>query len=242
MRVPGGSPEAAAAERRSFGRAPRRAAGRARRVPDDARCGVIHAGRSRFRPLSARASPRRHPVAAPPRAPAAPRTETAPLADDAPDLRYDTDLLVVLTDAARLVRTLADRRARAQGMTRAQWLILFRLRSRPGLTQRELAVLLEVEPITVGRLVDRLAARGLVERRADPADRRVWRLHLTPDAAPVLAEIDAARASFDAEATQGLGAEQRAAVIAALLHMKANLQASAGGAEEAEREAAEPGA
>ncbi len=160
---------------------------------------------------------------------------------DAPDLRFDTDLLVVLTDAARLVRTLADRRARAQGMTRAQWLILFRLRSRPGLTQRELAVLLEVEPISVGRLVDRLAARGLVERRADPADRRVWRLHLTPAAAPVLAEIDAARASFDAEATQGLGPEQRATVIAALLHMKANLQASAGSGEAEGPEAEQPG-
>lgn len=167
---------------------------------------------------------------------------SAGVPQDAPDLRYDTDLLVVLTDAARLVRTLADRRARAQGMTRAQWLILFRLRGRPGLTQRELAVLLEVEPISVGRLVDRLAARGLVERRADPADRRVWRLHLAPAAAPVLAEIDAARASFDAEATRGLGPEQRAAVIAALLHMKANLQASAGGAEGEAPEAGEGGA
>jgi DNA-binding MarR family transcriptional regulator len=155
-----------------------------------------------------------------------------PVPDSAPDLRWDADLLVLLTDVARLVRTLADRRARAQGMTRAQWLILFRLRRLPGMTQRELAELLEVEPITVGRLVDRLEARGLVERRADPADRRVWRLHLTADAAPVLAEIDAARALFDAEATHGLTPEQRAAAIAALLHMKANLQ-TAGAATEA---------
>jgi DNA-binding MarR family transcriptional regulator len=128
---------------------------------------------------------------------------------------------------ARFVRTLADRRARGQGMTRAQWLILFRLRGAPGLTQRELAVLLEVEPITVGRLVDRLEARGLVERRADPADRRVWRLHLTPAATPVLVEIDQARGSFDAEATRGLDPARRAALVEALLHMKANLQAVA---------------
>lgn len=134
---------------------------------------------------------------------------------------------MVLTDAARLVRTLADRRARAQDMTRAQWLILFRLRGAPGMNQRELAILLEVEPISVGRLVDRLEARGLVERRADPSDRRVWRLHLTPAADPVLAEIDAARALFDAQATRGLTEEQRATVIAALTRMKANLQASA---------------
>ncbi len=152
------------------------------------------------------------------------------MSHDLPDPRFDAELLVLLTDVARMVRTVADRRARAQGMTRAQWLILFRLRSAPGMTQRELAVLLEVEPISVGRLIDRLEARGLVERRADPADRRVWRLHLTLAADPVLAEIDAARAIFDAEATQGLTARQRKAVIAALQHMKGNLQASAAAA------------
>jgi len=75
-----------------------------------------------------------HRSSAPIRAPCKPRTEIPPLAEDAADHRYDADLLVVLTDAARLVRTLADRRARAHGMTRAQWLILFRLRSRPGVT------------------------------------------------------------------------------------------------------------
>lgn len=156
---------------------------------------------------------------------------------DAPDPRFDAELLVLLTDVARIIRTLADRRARAQGMTRAQWLILFRLRSAPGLTQRELAVLLEVEPISVGRLVDRLELRGLVERRADPADRRVWRLHLTPAAGPVLEEIDAARAVFDAEATRGLTTAQRTALTATLLAMKANLQASTAAAPPEEGEA-----
>ncbi|MDN3562776.1 MarR family transcriptional regulator [Paeniroseomonas aquatica] len=137
------------------------------------------------------------------------------------------DLLILLTDVARLVRTLADRRARAHGMTRAQWMILARLRRHDGLTQRELAELLEVEPITVGRLVDRLAARGMIERRADPADRRCWRLHLRPEAALALAEIDAARRAFDAAATRGLPEAQRAAAMAALLAMKTNLLAGA---------------
>lgn len=137
--------------------------------------------------------------------------------------RDDADLLVLLHDVARLVRTLADRRARAHGMTRAQWMILFRLRRHGGMSQRMLAEILEVEPITVGRLVDRLEARGLVERRADPNDRRVWRLHLTPAAAPVLAEIDGARRGFDAAATRNLPAAERAAAITALLTMKANL-------------------
>src|SRR3954471_8727941 len=100
-----------------------------------------------------------------------------------PDL-HAPNLLILLSDVARLIRTQADRRARAHGMTRAQWMILVRLRRCGGMTQRELAEILEVEPITVGRLVDRLAARGLVERRADPADRRVWRLHLTPAGDP----------------------------------------------------------
>src|SRR5215213_5496849 len=141
-----------------------------------------------------------------------------------PDL--SRDLLVLLNDVARLVRTVADRRARAHGMTRAQWMILFRLRRRDGMTQRELAELLEVEPITVGRLVDRLAARGLVERRADPRDRRVWRLHLTPAAPPVLAEIDEARAELDAEATRELPPALRESAVEALLVMKRNLLAA----------------
>ena len=139
---------------------------------------------------------------------------------------YDHDLLILLHDVARMMRTLADRRARAHGMSRAQWMILFRLRRRDGLTQRELAEILEVEPITVGRLVDRLEARGLLERRADPADRRCWRLHLTPAADPVLAEIDEARHLFDAEATRNLPEAQRAATVSALLKMKSNLLAA----------------
>ena len=141
-----------------------------------------------------------------------------------PDL--SRDLLVLLNDVARLVRTVADRKARAHGMTRAQWMILFRLRRRDGLTQRELAEVLEVEPITVGRLVDRLEARGLVERRADPRDRRVWRLHLTAAAPPVLAELDAMRAELDAEATRDLPPELRAVAVEALLAMKRNLLAA----------------
>ncbi|TCZ55101.1 MarR family winged helix-turn-helix transcriptional regulator [Roseicella aquatilis] len=138
----------------------------------------------------------------------------------------EPNLLILLNDVARLLRTLADRRARAHGMTRAQWMTLLRLRRGGGMTQRELAEILEVEPITVGRLVDRLTARGMVERRADPADRRVWRLHLTPATAPVLAEIEQVRIAFDAMATAGLTPERRGAVTEALLLMKSNLLAA----------------
>ena len=87
------------------------------------------------------------------------------------------------------MRTRFDRWARTYGMTRAQGIILSRLSRQPGMTQNEMAGLCEVEPITVGRLVDRLEARGLLERRLDPSDRRIRRLHLLPAAEPILAEI-----------------------------------------------------
>src|SRR5271163_1221835 len=92
----------------------------------------------------------------------------------------ERDLLFLLHDVARLVRVEADKRARLHGMTRAQWGVLLRVARNPGLSQKEVADLLEVEPISVARLVDRMAASGLVERRADAQDRRIWRLHLLP--------------------------------------------------------------
>ncbi len=102
---------------------------------------------------------------------------------------HEPDLLMLLSDVGRMLRTEADRRARFHNMTRAQWVMLLRLDLQPGLSQKELAELLEVEPITVARLADRLEARGLLERRPDPNDRRIWRLHLLPDAQQVLEEL-----------------------------------------------------
>ena len=138
---------------------------------------------------------------------------------------FDRDLLLLLHDVARLLRTRFDQRARARGMTRAQWVILARVHATPGLSQNELAALLEVEPITVGRLVDRLEARGHVERRSDPADRRVWRLHLLPGAEPVLEDISQAREVLAAELLEGIGPETRTQMVDALLRMKNNLTA-----------------
>jgi len=99
------------------------------------------------------------------------------------------DLLSNVVTLARLIRTEVDKRARAHGMTRAQWAILIRLDAQPGLLQKELAEILEVEPITVARLIDRLESRNMVERRPDPGDRRCWRLHLTDASRPLLSEI-----------------------------------------------------
>lgn len=135
----------------------------------------------------------------------------------------DTDLLLLLNDVGRMLRTEADRRARAHGMTRAQWIILSRLERRPGLSQRELAEILEVEPITVARLVDRLEGRGMVERRPDAADRRVWRLHLLPAAGPVLAQLAGQRDALLHQLASGLDPDTLNVVTRALARMRSSL-------------------
>ncbi len=135
----------------------------------------------------------------------------------------EQDLLILMMVVARLTRVEADRRARQHGMTRAQWGILKHVWYRPGLIQKELADLLEVEPITAARLVDRLEKAGLVERRADAQDRRIWRLHLRPAATPYLEEIDHQREEITAFITAGLPEADRQVVMEALRLMKANL-------------------
>lgn len=143
----------------------------------------------------------------------------------------ERDPVVLVSDVARTVRTLADARAREHGMTRAQWMILVRLNKQPGISQNELAALIEVEPITVGRLIDRLERQGMVERHPDPSDRRVWRLRLTPKAQPMLKTIAKARAELNSILTVGLPENTLETVIAALLRMKANLAGSRAGAK-----------
>src|SRR5215470_11523422 len=137
------------------------------------------------------------------------------------DFRHD--LMFLLHDVARLLRVDADKRARAHGMTRAQWGILIWLERLPGLSQKELAELLEVEPITVARLIDRLEARGMVERRPDPRDRRIWRLHLLAPAREVLHEIDDHRADMTRIVTNGIDESTLETVTEALLRMKSTL-------------------
>jgi DNA-binding MarR family transcriptional regulator len=138
------------------------------------------------------------------------------------------DLLSGIVTLARLIRTEADKRARAHGMTRAQWTILIRLEEQPGLLQKELAELLEVEPITVARLIDRHEARGMVERRPDPSDRRCWRLHLTEAARPLLGEIDIQLTEMAESLCQGLDEATLAKVASALLLMRERAQEQRG--------------
>ena len=86
----------------------------------------------------------------------------------------------LVTDVTRLMRKQFDRRALRFDLTRAQWRALKRVHHAEGITQNELAEFLEMEPIAVGRVIDRLQKAGFIERRADPNDRRVWRLHVLP--------------------------------------------------------------
>ena len=141
------------------------------------------------------------------------------------------DPVVLVNDVARMVRTLADARARDHGMTLAQWKILVRLEQQPGMSQNELAALLEVEPITVGRLIDRLERHGTVKRRPDPSDRRIWRLHLTEAAQPMLKEIAMARAEINDILTAGLAKKDTEAAVDCLLKMKSNLAGARIGAK-----------
>jgi DNA-binding MarR family transcriptional regulator len=138
---------------------------------------------------------------------------------------FDRDLMILLHDVARMLRTRSDQRARARGMTRAQWVILARLARQPGISQNELAQICEVEPITIGRLIDRLEAHGLVERRGDPKDRRVRRLHLLPSAEPILEEIAAYREALNEQLVDGLDERARTKLIDMLIFMKTKLSA-----------------
>ncbi|HVT55071.1 MAG TPA: MarR family transcriptional regulator [Xanthobacteraceae bacterium] len=133
------------------------------------------------------------------------------------------EYIFLLHEVAHQMRTLADQRARTRGMTRAQWMILRKLERTPGLSQNELATLIEVEPITVGRLIDRLEARGLVERRSDPRDRRIHRLHLTPKSKPILREIADNIAELSKCMANGIDGKMLNTIAAALKTMKANL-------------------
>src|SRR3954469_14084264 len=107
-------------------------------------------------------------------------------------------------ETAHTLRKAFDRMAVGLGVTRAQWKVLFRLQRQPGLRQVELADILDVEPITLCRIVDRLEEAGLVERQRDPADRRAWRLEVTQAAQPLITKLRILANELMAEAFAGL--------------------------------------
>lgn len=131
-----------------------------------------------------------------------------------------SELPFLLHDVARLLRVRFDQHARRWGMTRAQCVILLKLSCKPGLSQAELAALLEVEPITVGRLIDRMEASGWVERRPDPSDRRIHRLYLLDASKPALVKIEAYRAAGIEKFRAGIDGDDWQAAVRVLLQIK----------------------
>ncbi|WP_222874586.1 MarR family winged helix-turn-helix transcriptional regulator [Terrihabitans soli] len=129
----------------------------------------------------------------------------------------------LLADTARILRRIIDKRAKTIGMSRAQWAVLSRISRNEGLRQVDLAGEMEMEPISVARIIDKLQAAGLVERRPDPSDRRAYRLHLLPAAAPVLEQVRAIGASVLDPALAHLKPEQLEALIATIGDLRANL-------------------
>jgi len=139
------------------------------------------------------------------------------------------ELGFALNDAARFLRTYADQRARELKMTRAQWAVLVRLQRCEGVKQSELAEALDLAPITLARLIDKLSAAGLVERRDDDADRRANRLHLTDKAMPTLEKLGALGEEMLGKALAGLGKDQIAQLTAGLERIKANIKTELNG-------------
>jgi len=125
-------------------------------------------------------------------------------------------------ETAHALRKAFDRRAVGMGVTRAQWKVLFRLQRQPGLRQIELADMLDIEPITLSRIVDRLEEARLVERVADPADRRAWRLHVTARAQPLIEKLRAVADEMISEAFAGIDTKDIAITRAVLTRVREN--------------------
>jgi MarR family transcriptional regulator for hemolysin len=140
-----------------------------------------------------------------------------------------------INDVARMLRTYADYKAGQFGMTRAQWVVLARLDRFEGLKQTELAEMLDLQPITLTRLLDRLCDGGMIERRSDPNDRRAKRLFLTPAARPLLERLADLGEEMMTTALAGVDRETVERMVGQLAIVKENLrqviaQRPAGGA------------
>jgi MarR family transcriptional regulator for hemolysin len=129
-----------------------------------------------------------------------------------------------INDVARMLRTYADHKASQFGVTRAQWAVLARLDRFEGLKQSELAEMLDLQPITLTRLLDRLCDGGLIERRSDPNDRRAKRLFLTPAARPLLERLGELGEDMMTAALAGVPRESVEQIVAQLALVKENLR------------------
>ncbi len=143
-----------------------------------------------------------------------------------PQFPQSREVAISVVDVARMLKTYADQRARQFGISRAQWTVLIRLDRCEGLKQSELADMLDLQPISLTRLLDRLAGNGLIERRPDPHDRRANRLYLTPAARPLIEELSHLGEDMMTTVLDGIDDASRAQLLRDLGVMKDNLRAA----------------
>jgi DNA-binding MarR family transcriptional regulator len=129
----------------------------------------------------------------------------------------------LLHDVSRLLRRRFEQLAGGTGLTRSQWQTIAFLSRSEGMSQVALAECLDIEPITLTRILDRLSDKGLIERRPDPADRRRWALYLTPAAVPILKEMESLGEATRSEALHGVAPRDLVVLEQTLNRMKANL-------------------
>jgi MarR family transcriptional regulator for hemolysin len=147
---------------------------------------------------------------------------------DMPKLPVNREFAFTIMDVARLLRTYADQRGRQFGISRAQWTVLVRIDRTEGLKQSELAEILDLQPISLTRLLDRLAQNGLIERRPDPNDRRANRLYLMPAARPLLDQLTKLATDMMETVLDGLDAKTVERMLHDLGLVKDNLRAAIG--------------
>lgn len=139
----------------------------------------------------------------------------------------DANFAFEIAETAQALRREFDRRATTLGVTRAQWRVLSRLARADGQRQVDLADALDIEPITLCRMIDRLSEAKLVERRADEIDRRAWRIHLTGSARPIVADLATLAEDFLADVLDGIPPEEQAQALRVLDRVRTNIAARA---------------
>jgi MarR family transcriptional regulator for hemolysin len=143
-----------------------------------------------------------------------------------PQMPINREIAFTIMDVARMLKTYADQRARQFGISRAQWAVLIRIDRSEGLKQSELAEMLDLQPISLTRLLDRLAENGLIERRADPNDRRANRLYLLPAARPLLDQLAELATDMMATVLEGIEPQAIERMLRDLYSVKDNLRAA----------------
>jgi MarR family transcriptional regulator for hemolysin len=133
-------------------------------------------------------------------------------------------LIAQLVESSRLLRNYIDHRAKGRGTTRAQWIVLFQLRQQEGLSQVDLAEVLELQPISLVRLLDRLVEHGLLERRPDPRDRRANKLFLTPGGRQLVDDLDSLRDSIAADVLRDIPADAIQTSLETLVDIKERIK------------------